>query len=284
VPFEDQADAGTRFTPRQTLWPTCDEYLERLFQAIAPPRSTSRVTIRCSAPGCARKSIPTQIATDRYFFEAPIRPRRRGHASSLEVPTTCDLAGSSACATIQQIFASAEMDDLRQLRILVDCAIDDLRSRRPHPTGCACGTCQGRPSADQLTMARRQGTRFEATLAADEAPPFVVRRVDRVPGPLRLGQHRPLFVGPRLTGARRQQAQLLTRDGVFLAGATERHARHWATSRARRLGGTVTLVETHQGGRPHFHIELPPGSPVHRSGHIFWGSPPAGQFFEFDNL
>jgi hypothetical protein len=62
------------------------------------------------------------------------------------------------------------MDELQELRILVDCAIDDLRSRRPHPTGCACGTCQGRPSAGRLTTARGQGTRFEATLAADEAP------------------------------------------------------------------------------------------------------------------
>src|ERR1700730_8872296 len=40
--------SGIRRTParspqrRQTLWPTCDAYLERLFQAIARPRSTSR--------------------------------------------------------------------------------------------------------------------------------------------------------------------------------------------------------------------------------------------------
>src|ERR1700730_6290793 len=46
--------SGIRRTParspqrRQTLWPTCDAYLERLFQAIARPRSTSRVIIRCS--------------------------------------------------------------------------------------------------------------------------------------------------------------------------------------------------------------------------------------------
>src|SRR3984893_18243498 len=39
---------------RQTLWPTCDAYLERLFQPIARPRSTSRVTIRCSAPARSR--------------------------------------------------------------------------------------------------------------------------------------------------------------------------------------------------------------------------------------
>jgi hypothetical protein len=48
--------SGIRRTParspqrRQTLWPTCDAYLGRLCQAIARPRSTSRVTIRCSAP------------------------------------------------------------------------------------------------------------------------------------------------------------------------------------------------------------------------------------------
>src|ERR1700731_1538934 len=52
--------SGIRRTParspqrRQTLWPTCDGYLERLFQAIARPRSTSRVTIRCSAPARSR--------------------------------------------------------------------------------------------------------------------------------------------------------------------------------------------------------------------------------------
>jgi hypothetical protein len=33
-----------------------------------------------------------------------------------------------------------------------------------------------------------------------------------------------------------------------------------------------------------FHIEFPPGAPVptQRSGHIFYGTPPAGSFFEFD--
>src|ERR1700730_9147825 len=52
--------SGIRRTParsprrRETLWPTCDVYLERLFQAIARPRSTSRVTIRCSAPARSR--------------------------------------------------------------------------------------------------------------------------------------------------------------------------------------------------------------------------------------
>jgi hypothetical protein len=52
--------SGIRRTParspqrRQTLWPTCDAYLERLCQAIARPRSTSRVTIRCSAPARSR--------------------------------------------------------------------------------------------------------------------------------------------------------------------------------------------------------------------------------------
>jgi hypothetical protein len=60
------------------------------------------------------------------------------------------------------------MDELQELRILVDCAIDDLPSRRPHPTGCACGTCQSRPSADRLTTARRQGTRFYADSCLDE--------------------------------------------------------------------------------------------------------------------
>jgi len=111
-------------------------------------------------------------------------------------------------------------------------------------------------------------------------------------GPLPPGvQRRPLIVGERLstqTRARRRQlrAQLWTRPGVFLSGATQQQARRWAMRQARPFGGTVTTVDQHAGGRPHFHIEFPPGAPVptQRSGHIFYGTPPAGSFFEFDNV
>jgi hypothetical protein len=77
-----------------------------------------------------------------------------------------------------------------------------------------------------------------------------------------------------------------TLPGVFLSGATERQAHRWAMRQARPFGGRVTAVDQHPGGRPHFHIEFPPGSPapVPRSGHIFYGNPPAASFFEFDHL
>ena len=101
----------------------------------------------------------------------------------------------------------------------------------------------------------------------------------------------PLAIGERVpintrAGLRQLRAQLWTRPGVFLSGATERQARRWAMRQARPFGGRVRAVDQHPGGRPHFHIEFPPGAPapVQRSGHIFYGNPPAGSFFEFDYL
>ena len=83
-------------------------------------------------------------------------------------------------------------------------------------------------------------------------------------------------------GLRQLRSQLWTKPGVFLSGATERQARRWAMRQARPLGGRVTAVDQHPGGRPHFHIELPHGA--QRSGHIFYGAAPAGSFFKFDDL
>jgi hypothetical protein len=180
------------------------------------------------------------------------------------------------------------MNELRELRILVDCAIGDAALRQLHPSGCGCAVCVRRGD----WRARRDHI---ATAGSRTADPFFVRRVEPVEpliGPLRPGvQRRPLAIGERLptttrTGLRQLRDQLWTTPGVFLPGATERQARRWAMRQARSLGGRVTKVEQHRGGRPHFHIEFPPGAPVPvpRSGHIFYGNPPAGNFFEFDEL
>jgi hypothetical protein len=176
------------------------------------------------------------------------------------------------------------MNELRELRILVDCAIGRIRVRRVHAGQCGCPVC-----------ARRRfwrAGRADATGGPREADPFFVRRVQPLIGPLPPGvQRRPLIVGERLptqtrAGRRQLRAQLWTRPGVFLSGATQQQARRWAMRRARPFGGTVTAVDQHAGGRPHFHIEFPPGAPLptQRSGHIFYGTPPAGSFFEFDDI
>jgi hypothetical protein len=132
-----------------------------------------------------------------------------------------------------------------------------------------------------------------ASLGENESPrdrtdanPFFVRAVLPLIGPLLRGDPtRPLRVGDRIIGrGRRARDQLRhqlwgTAAGVFLAGATPDQARRWAMRQARRVGGTVVPVERHRGGRPHFHIRRPDGR---RSGHIFWGTPPTGTFFDPD--
>jgi hypothetical protein len=177
------------------------------------------------------------------------------------------------------------MNELRELRILVDCAINGAAVRRVHPSGCGCAVCEHRRG----WRARRNDL---ATAGPREPDPFFVRRVEPLIGPLPPGvQRRPLAIGERVpintrAGLRQLRAQLWTRPGVFLSGATERQARRWAMRQARPFGGRVRAVDQHPGGRPHFHIEFPPGAPapVQRSGHIFYGNPPAGSFFEFDYL
>lgn len=73
------------------------------------------------------------------------------------------------------------------------------------------------------------------------------------------------------------------REGIFLRGADADQARRWAESQAALLGGRVRpgpqqpAGERHGAGLPHFHIDLPDGT---ASGHIFYGTPPSGVFFE----
>lgn len=91
------------------------------------------------------------------------------------------------------------------------------------------------------------------------------------------GRLAPLFRvaqrGLRLGQVHRALAQP---GGVFLQGANSQQARSWASQLAQRLGGTVSPLERHGGGLPHFHIE----TPTFRSGHIFFGRPPRGSFFD----
>ena len=73
-------------------------------------------------------------------------------------------------------------------------------------------------------------------------------------------------------GCRCTAGAALARGG-FLSGATKSQARQYAQRLAR--GGTVVEDPPHvPGGLPHFHIE---GNG--RSGHIFYGDPPPGEFF-----
>ena len=185
------------------------------------------------------------------------------------------------------------MNGLQELRILVDRTIDRLNVAECHPGACRCARCVGHSGARVFPATPRVGRRDHiATAGSRTADPFFVRRVEPLIGPLPPGvQRRPLAIGELLptttrTELRQLRAQLWTRPGVFLSGATERQARRWAMRQARPFGGRVRAVDQHPGGRPHFHIEFPPGAPapVQRSGHIFYGNPPAGSFFEFDYL
>jgi len=185
------------------------------------------------------------------------------------------------------------MSEPRQLRILVDRIINRVDAAQRHPSACRCERC-ARPSEVRVFPAtpRVGSADFIPTASRRDADPFFVRRVERLIGPMPAGVgQRPFRVGEQLrsgtrTGLRQIRNELWSRDGVFLSGATERQARRWAMRQARPFGGTVTHVERHQGGRPHFHITFPPGSsvPVQRSGHIFYGNPPSGSFFEFEDL
>jgi hypothetical protein len=103
------------------------------------------------------------------------------------------------------------------------------------------------------------------------------QRVLRVLLAGRTSQSQPVYrVAPRGLRLPQTRQALGTAAGVFLPGATQQQARLWAQQMARRMGGTVSGVERHGGGLPHFHIE----SPGFRSGHIFFGAPPRGLFFD----
>jgi hypothetical protein len=120
--------------------------------------------------------------------------------------------------------------------------------------------------------------RTNSSLAEFEGEFFTVHRVrtgPRIPGTRR----RALRVGPRMPVRVERPQQLWGTDaGVFLAGATPEAARQWAARHAARIGGTVTPVETHGRGRPHIHVVMPGNI---RSGHIFFGAAPAGDFFDY---
>jgi hypothetical protein len=84
----------------------------------------------------------------------------------------------------------------------------------------------------------------------------------------------------RLSEHAAQERAQRSRAGVFLAGATQDQARQWAQRLARKLRGTVRGVEVHGEGRPHFHVDYRQGGRQRSTGHIFYGRPPAGRFFD----
>jgi len=99
-------------------------------------------------------------------------------------------------------------------------------------------------------------------------------------GRRRAGQGtRPLQAGRPVTGRDARNQLWGTSAGVFLSGATEQEARTWARQQAARVGGRVLPPEQHGSGRRHLHVEMPGGI---RSGHIYWGTPPEGTFFDHD--
>jgi hypothetical protein len=95
-----------------------------------------------------------------------------------------------------------------------------------------------------------------------------------------LGRRRALRVGSPVRGMAARNQLWGTSGGVFLVDATRHQAHQWAAQQAARFGGRVLGPERHgPTGHWHLHIELPNGI---RSGHIFWGDRPSGDFFDFD--
>jgi hypothetical protein len=62
------------------------------------------------------------------------------------------------------------MNEFRELRILVDCAIDGAAAQRLHSSGCGCAVCARRRD-------RRARRNDIATAGSRETDPFFVRRV-----------------------------------------------------------------------------------------------------------
>jgi hypothetical protein len=95
-----------------------------------------------------------------------------------------------------------------------------------------------------------------------------------------------LRVGPAIGEPASRRRLLNTDAGVFLQGYTQRQAQQWAQRLAQELGGVVITPrgrtrqgpEIHGEGRPHFHVENPRGDRI--TGHIFYGEPPRGLFFD----
>jgi hypothetical protein len=101
-----------------------------------------------------------------------------------------------------------------------------------------------------------------------------------LPARQRPGQAPLLRIGRRgLSSANTRRALLRAHHGVFLPQASRQQARQWAQTWAQRLGGTVREDAPNGTGLPHFHVELPQGG---SSGHIFYGTPPTGLFFDED--
>jgi hypothetical protein len=79
---------------------------------------------------------------------------------------------------------------------------------------------------------------------------------------------------PRRLSVRQAHSALRTQPGVFLDGATYARARQWAQS--LYPGARIVPDPPHgPGQRPHFHVE----TPDFRSGHIFYGPVPRGEFY-----
>jgi hypothetical protein len=198
------------------------------------------------------------------------------------------------------------MDEGEELRILVDCAIDEIPSQRRHNFGCRCLDCTAVNYGRSKRRANAPATTFliPDTRSADRDL-FRVRRVVPLPGPQTQSHkvQRPLTVGAPMSAREKKAKQNLRRQlwsplGVFLSGATEAQALRWAQGQAALVNGAVMRVMPerpsanmtsslpHHRSRSHFHIELQPmrpGERPRRSGHIFWGRPPAsGIFFEAD--
>jgi hypothetical protein len=198
------------------------------------------------------------------------------------------------------------MDESKELRNLVDCAIDDIPFLRRHNLACRCWACTVGSDGQSKWRADAPPTSSPIRGARSvDRDSFQVRRVVPVVGPQTRSHKvpRPLTAGTPISARGKVARQELRRQlwsplGVFLSGATHAQALRWAQKQAARVSGGVICVMPegrpglvisglpHHSSGSHFHIELQPTHPgerPRRSGHIFWGRPPpSGIFFEAD--